>query len=228
MRRVSLLMVLAVAAFMSLGTTGAMAAGKAGGKPAGCKQGKGDKCKPKPKPKPKHKDCGYGKDISGKCKPKPPECQYGTDKDGKCNPKPPECQYGKDDDGNCKQPPIVLPPPKEGPCSQADLVLLEDLLKGTGALACVYLGDNAPNASGDKDCPDALLALPLDNLIGACVYLPPADVGPTETSSTTSSETSSATSSETSAALAEANADSGPVGLLGLLSQLTGLFGPGK
>jgi hypothetical protein len=208
MRKVSLLMVLAVAAFMSLGATGAMAAGKAGAKPAGCKYGKGNgKCKPKPK------DCKYGKDISGKCNPKPPDCEYGTDKAGNCNPKPPI---------------IVVPSPKEGPCSLADLVLLEDLLKGTGALACVYLGDNAPNASGDKDCPDALLALPLDNLIGACVYLPPADVGPTETSSTTSSETSSATSSETSAALAEANADSGPVGLLGLLSQLTGLFGPGK
>jgi hypothetical protein len=156
MRKVSLLMVLAVAAFLSLGTTGAMAAGKAGGKPAGCTPAKGDKCKPKPKPK----DCKYGKDISGNCKPKPPECPYGRDKDGNCNPRPP----------------IVVPPPKEGPCSKADLVLLEDLLKGTGALACVYLGDNAPNASADLDCPDALLALPLDNLLGACVYLPPADV----------------------------------------------------
>jgi hypothetical protein len=157
MRKVSLLMVLAVAAFMSLGATGAMAAGKAGGKPAGCKYGKGKdgKCKPKPK------DCKYGKDISGKCNPKPPECEYGTDKAGNCNPNPPI---------------IVVPGPKEGPCSLADLVLLEDLLKGTGALACVYLGDNAPNASADLDCPDALLALPLDNLIGACVYLPPADV----------------------------------------------------
>jgi hypothetical protein len=156
MRKVSLLMVLAVAAFLSLGTTGAMAAGKAGGKPAGCKYGKGKdgKCKPKPK------DCKYGKDISGTCKPKPPECPYGTDKDGNCNPKPP----------------IVVPGPRTGPCSLADLVLLEDLLKGTGALACVYLGDNAPNASADLDCPDALLALPLDNLLGACVYLPPADV----------------------------------------------------
>jgi hypothetical protein len=155
MRKVSLLMVLAVAAFMSLGATGAMAAGKAGAKPAGCKPGKDGKCKSKPK------DCKYGKDISGKCKPKPPECEYGSDKDGKCNPKPPV---------------IIVPGPKEGPCSKADLVLLEDLLKGTGALACLYLGDNAPNATADLDCPDALLALPIDNLVGACVYLPPADV----------------------------------------------------
>jgi hypothetical protein len=154
MRKVSLLMVLAVAAFMSLGATGAMAGGKVGGKPAGCKysKGKDGKCKPK--------DCKYGKDISGKCKPKPPECQYGTDKNGNCNPPPI----------------VVVPGPTQGPCSLADLVLLEDLLKGTGALACVYLGDNAPNASADLDCPDALLALPIDNLVGACVYLPPADV----------------------------------------------------
>jgi hypothetical protein len=209
MRRVSLLMVLAVAAFMSLGTTGAMAGGKAGNKPAGCKQGKGDaaKCKGKPKPKPK-------------TKPKPKDCQYGA-KDGQCNPKPPECQYGSPDkDGNCPpKPPIVVPPPKEGPCSKADLVLLEDLLKGTGALACVYLGDNAPNASADADCPDALLALPLDNLIGACVYLPPADVESTATSSA---------AAEAAPALAEANADSGAGGLQGLLSQLTGLLKLGQ
>ena len=218
MRRVSLLMVLALAAFLSLGTAGAMAAGTAGGKPAGgCKYGKGDagKCKPKPKPKPK--DCKYGKDISGKCKPKPRDCPYGTDKDGKCNPKPPECPYGTDKDGNCNpKPPIVVPPPKGGPCSQADLVLLEDLLKGTGALACVYLGDNAPNASADADCPDALIALPLDNLIGACVYLPPADVA-----EPTTSGASSATS-----ALTGASAGSDEVtGLVqGLLAQLTGLL----
>jgi hypothetical protein len=157
MRKVSLLMVLAVAAFMSLGATGAMAAGKAGAKPTGCKHGKDGKCKPKPKPK----DCKYGNDISGNCKPKPPECEYGSDKDGHCNPTPPI---------------IIVPGPKEGPCSKADLVLLEDLLKGTGALACLYLGDNAPNATADLDCPDALIALPIDNLVGACVYLPPADV----------------------------------------------------
>jgi hypothetical protein len=219
MRRVSLLMVLAVAAFLSLGTTGAMAAGKAGGKLAGgCKYGKGDagKCKPKPKA------CKYGKDISGKCKPKPRDCQYGTDKDGNCNPKPPECPYGTDKDGNCNpKPPVVVPTPKEGPCSQADLVLLEDLLKGTGALVCVYLGDNAPNATADADCPDALLALPLDNLLGACVYLPPADVA-----EPTSSGASSATSALTGATAGSSQtaAATGATGLQGLVSQLTGLL----
>lgn len=148
MRKVSLLMVLAVAAFMSLGTTGALAAGKAGSKPAGCKNGKGG-------------DGKYGLGIGKKCnsKPRDPECPD-ADKDGTCDPRPP----------------IVVPLPKAGPCSLADLVLLEDLLEGTGALACLYLGDNAPNATADLDCPDALIALPVDNLVGACVYLPPADV----------------------------------------------------
>jgi hypothetical protein len=224
MRRVSLLMVLAVAAFMSLGTTGAMAGGKSGDKPAGCKYGssKDGKCKPKPK------GCKYGKDNSGKCKPKPRDCQYGSDKDGTCNPKPPECRYGSDKDGNCKpKPPVVVEPPKEGPCSQADLVLLEDLLKGTGALACVYLGDNAPNATADGDCPDALLALPIDNLIGACVYLPPADVEPTATSTGASSATSTASSA--TSAVTGATADSAANGLVqGLVSQLTGLLKLGQ
>jgi hypothetical protein len=199
MRRVSLLMILAVAAFMSLGTAGAMATGKAGGKPSGCKYGaKGKKCKPKPR-KPRE-DCEYGKDISGKCKPKPPECQYGSDKDGNCNP-----------------PPVVVPTPESGPCSQADLVLLEDLLKGTGALACVYLGDNAPNASADKDCPDALLALPIDNLLGACVYLPPADVTPA--ASTGSEPTPTQVS-----AIDGATGATGGDGLEGLVSTLLGLL----
>ncbi len=97
--------------------------------------------------------------------------------DGKCKPKPVECPYGKDDYGNCKPPPVVVPPPEKGPCTKADLVLLEDLLKGTGALLCLYVGDNAPNATDEKDCGGALLALPVDSLIGACLFLPPADVG---------------------------------------------------
>ena len=77
----------------------------------------------------------------------------------------------------CQTKPCV-PPPKDGPCAKADLVLLEDLIAGTGALVCLYLGDNAPNASSKPggDCPDATLALPIDNLLGACLYLPPADV----------------------------------------------------
>jgi len=69
-------------------------------------------------------------------------------------------------------------------------VLLEDLLKGTGGLVCLYLGDNAPNADGDKDCPDALLALPLDNLLGACVFLPPVDVNRGASDDVTSSPVS--------------------------------------
>jgi hypothetical protein len=199
-------MVLAMAAFMSLGTTGAMAAGKAGGKPTGCKHGKGKegKCKPKPKPR----DCDYGKDISGKCKPKPPECPYGMDKDGKCLPKPP----------------IIVEPPKEGACSEADLVLLEDLLKGTGGLLCVYLGDNAPNATADADCPDALIALPIDNLLGACVFLPPVDIAdesPEATPDSSSSSSSTAASTSNVKAVEEAT---GTNSLQGVFSLLTGLL----
>lgn len=58
-------------------------------------------------------------------------------------------------------------------------MLLEDLIAGTGALVCLFVGDDAPNAS-DKpggNCPEATLELPIDNLLGACLYLPPADVG---------------------------------------------------
>jgi hypothetical protein len=172
MRRI-LLMVFALAMFMGLATTGAMAADKSGhGKE--CKYGKYSlgTCKPKPP-----KDCKYGTYGSGKCKPKPPEeCKYGVTVDHQCMPKPDECPYGKDDQGECK-PPVVVPPPANGPCAKADLVLLEDLLKGTGALLCVYLGDNSPNASNEKDCEGALIALPLDNLLGACLFLPPVDVG---------------------------------------------------
>ena len=219
MRR-TLLMVMAIAMFMSFGTAAALAGGEASGsKPGGCKYGKNSKGKCKPKPP----ECPYGKEKGGKCKPKPPECPYGKDKDGNCSPKPPECRYGKDDDGNCKPPPIVVPTPETGPCSKADLVLLEDLLKGTGALLCVYLGDNSPNASTQYDCPDALLALPVDNLIGACLFLPPAEV---ERSATTTSEASSSPA----AALGEAAEDAGlkeeshGAGLQGLLSTLTGLL----
>ena len=200
MRRISLLMVLAVAAFMSLGATGAMAAGKAGTKPTGCKYGKTKSkgCKPKPAPKPR--DCKYGTDPKGNCKPEPPQCPYGTDKDGKCLPKPP----------------IVVPPPEGGPCSVADLVLLEDLLRGTGALLCVYLGDNAPNATADIDCPDAVLALPVDNLVGACLYLPPAEVTPT-----VAEEGAPATPAQVKAINAETTSVGG---LNGLVSTLTGLL----
>lgn len=199
MRKV-LLMVLALAMFMALGSTTALAGSGSkssanekrcnnpggGNSKHGCKpcpkgqERHGSKCRPKPcragyerhgskcKPKP----CRAGYERHGKhCKPKPcPEGQV-RDRDGKCKPKPVEC---KDDeinvDGKC------VPRPKDGPCSKADLVLLEDLIAGTGGLLCLYLGENAPNADKAKDCPDATLALPIDSLLGACLYLPPAQV----------------------------------------------------
>jgi hypothetical protein len=176
MRRV-LLMVMAITAFMCVGTAGAFAGDTPPGKPGDCK---GKKCPP-PKP------CKYGKSKKdGKCLPKP--CPSGTSRgdDGKCTPPPPECPWTKDDKGHCK-PPVVVHPPQSGPCSQADLVLLEDLLKGTGGLLCLYLGDNADQADKAKDCPDALLALPIDPLIGACLFLPPAEVDRGSSSSSESS-----------------------------------------
>jgi hypothetical protein len=176
MRRI-LLMVFALAMFMGLTTTGAMASAKKSdkGKPHSCTYGKtkSGKCKPKPGPE----ECEHGVTADHQCMPKPEDCKYGMTTDGKCKPKPPECPYGSDDHGMCKPPPVVYPPPAAGPCAKADLVLLEDLLKGTGGLACLYLGDNAPNAMDGADCSGALLALPLDHLLGVCLFLPPADVG---------------------------------------------------
>lgn len=199
MRRV-LLMVMAIAMFMSLGTAAAMAGGEPGGKPG---------------------DCKYGRSSKGNyCKPK--RCPYGKDSTGTCKPRPRDCPYGKDDHGDCNLPPIVVQPPEAGPCSQADLVLLEDLLKGTGGLLCVYLGDNSPNATTESDCPDALLALPVDNLIGACLFLPPVDVDRSMAASTTSSSPASALSE--AAEDAGLKEDTRGAGLRGLLSTLTGLL----
>ncbi len=233
MRRV-LLMVFALAMFMGVGTAGATAADKGddgkgkkeckyGAWPSGMckakpkcdKSGHGNTCKPKedcdksgPGGNCKPEECRYGTKADGTCKPKPQECKYGMNADGTCKPKPPDCPYGKDDDGKCKPPPVVVPPPAAGPCAKADLVLLEDLLKGTGALLCLYVGENAQNATDAKDCGGALLALPVDSLIGACLFLPPADVG--------------GTPSNSAAAGGTPLTKGGP--LDGLLSMVTGLF----
>ncbi|MEA2157379.1 MAG: hypothetical protein QOE11_3519, partial [Solirubrobacteraceae bacterium] len=135
-------------------------------KPEPCdKSGKGNDCKPEPCDK-----SGKGND----CKPEP------CDKSGKgenCPPPPPVCEPPKMVvNGVCMVP---VPPPAAGPCAKADLVLLRDLIKGTGpldSLVCVFLGDNAVNASKDTggDCPGALLALPVNPLIGVCLLVPPA------------------------------------------------------
>ena len=185
MRRV-LFTVLALVVFMGIGTAGASASAK--GSPAkgsGCDNSRASKSGSSDCAKPKR--CKTGLLKKGKCAskpapkptPKPRPCKEDeyAGKDGTCHPKPPlPAPCGKDEiyiDGHC------VPRPTSGPCAKADLVLLEDLLKGTGALACVYLFENAPNADDGPggDCPDALLALPIDSLLGACVYLPPADVG---------------------------------------------------
>ncbi|MDQ3849988.1 MAG: hypothetical protein M3296_05165 [Actinomycetota bacterium] len=178
-------MVFAVAAFMSLGATSALATGTGGsggnGKPSGC-SGPGNSTNHR-------QDCNHPKKCRkgevrrhGKCVPKPKKCAQGEEKvRGKCVPKCKDDEV-RDRSGHCQPKPAPCennpcqPPPKDGPCANADLVLLEDLFRGTGALVCLYLGDNAPNATQERDCPDSLIALPVDNLVGACVYLPPADV----------------------------------------------------
>ena len=53
------------------------------------------------------------------------------------------------------------------------------LLSADAKILCVYFGDNAPNAATGMDCPHALLALPLDSLVGGCLFLPPAGAGDT-------------------------------------------------
>ena len=225
MRRI-LLMVVALAMFMGLATTGAMAsAKKSDDKGKQCKYGmtQSGKCKAKPK------ECKYGTTQSGKCKPKPKdpdECEHGVTADHQCMPDPdecehgmtmdghckPECPFGEEEHGMCKPPPVVEPPPAAGPCAKSDLVLLEALLKGTGGLVCLYLGDNSPNATAADggDCPGALLALPLDHLVGVCLYLPPADVGGAPTPAVGGLSAGTPLSA------------GGPLG--GLINQLTGLL----
>ena len=210
MRKV-LLMMFAIGMFMALGSSSAMAGTSSGDKPCS-KSGKGSsKCKPKPKPcpagqerdakgacKPKPCPAGQERDAKGACKPKP--CPAGQERDakGECKPKPCPAGQERDAKGECKPKPCkpteinkngtCVPRPADGPCSKADLVLLEDLLKGTGGLLCVYLGNNAPNADETKNCPKATLALPIDHLVGACLYLPPVDIksdsGPSGTTPT--------------------------------------------
>jgi hypothetical protein len=207
MRKV-LLMVFACVMLMGLGTTVASAeSGKTcdkSGKGNTCKpkpkcdkSGKGNKCKPKPdcdksgkgnkcKPKPDCDKSGKGND----CKPEPPCDKSGhgndcnpepCDKSGKgddCKPEPPKCEPPKVlVHGECMTP---VPPPAAGPCAKADLVLLRDLIKGTGpldSLVCLFLGENSVNASKDAggDCPGALIALPINPVIGVCLLVPPAE-----------------------------------------------------
>lgn len=203
MRRV-LVLFFAMAAFMAVGATGALAAGGGGDKKPGCdNSGPGNNndkpgCRRDDKrcdnsgpgnshDKPgcrKPRDCKYGVGKDKKCKPKP--CPGGEKRDahGKCPPPKPEpCPGGgmRDAHGNCPPPNPCTgahPPPSCKPpvnnCARADVVLLKDLLGPSGPaprLVCLYFGENAANATKDKDCPDADLAVPLAPLVGACVFL---------------------------------------------------------
>jgi hypothetical protein len=218
-----LLMVFALATIMGLATTGAMAQSDSGPKKKKCTYGmtKSGICKPKPKDckygmtkgscNPKPEECKYGVTSDHQCMPKPDDCKYGMNPDHTCKPNPRDCEFGKDDHDQCKPPPVVVPPPDHGVCAKADLVLLEALIKGSGALLCLYLGDNAENASADKDCSGALLALPVQPLVGACLFLPPADVGDASSPDVTSKSTGTPLKTA-----------GGP--LDSLVSTLTGLF----
>jgi hypothetical protein len=101
--------------------------------------------------------------------PPPDTCHDGKDNDydGKTDMADEECQNPNDGDenGDDKAP--------AGNCAKADLVLLTEDVK----ILCLYFGQNGENATTSKDCPDALLALPLPPLGGGCLFLPPADSG---------------------------------------------------
>jgi hypothetical protein len=141
-----------------LGTAlGAPSCGKP--KPGGGGGG-GNTCPPdSPNPGGTPPNCGHPPDT----------CHDGkdNDKDGKTDGEDEECKPGGDgdEDGSDNAP--------EGNCAVADLVLLTEDAK----IVCLYFAENAPNASTEEDCPDALIALPVDNLVGACVFLPPEGSG---------------------------------------------------
>ena len=90
-----------------------------------------------------------------------------NDNDGKTDGADEECKPGGDgdEDGSDNAP--------AGNCSLADLVLLTEDAK----IVCLYLGENAENATKEGDCPDALIALPVSPVVGACVFLPPEGSG---------------------------------------------------
>ena len=112
--------------------------------------------------------CGNPKPGGGGGNPPVDTCHDGkdNDKDGKTDGEDEECKPGGDgdEDGSDNAP--------AGNCSLADLVLLED-----AKIVCLYLGENAENATTEADCPDALIALPVSPVVGACVFLPPEGSG---------------------------------------------------
>ena len=147
------LVALATSLFMALGAGSALATGGGGGG-----KGSGKPCPPaspggQEKPPDSAPNCGKGKG-GGK-----PGNGGGNPGDG-CKPKKPNCPP-KDD---CKKDPKKCLPADN--CENADLVVFRN-----ARIICVYLGDKAPLV--EQECEDALIALPVDNLVGVCVFLPP-------------------------------------------------------
>lgn len=156
-------MVFTIALFMTLGTGSALATG--GG---GDGKGSGKPCPPaspggQENPPDSAPNCGNGNGGNGGGKD---TCEDGkaNDKDGSKDDKDSECQDPRDGDenGSDKAP--------EGNCQRADLVLLTEDAK----IVCLFFGENAQFATQTADCRDALIALPVDDVLGACVFLPPA------------------------------------------------------
>jgi hypothetical protein len=134
-----------------------------------CRGDDGNACPPTSKNPGGHPpNCGH---------PPKDTCHDGKDNDydGKTDMADEECQNPNDGDENGDD------NAPAGNCAKADLVLLTEDVK----ILCLYFGDNAMNATTAKDCPDALLALPVDSLVGACLFLPPADSGQSQSQSTT-------------------------------------------
>ncbi len=146
-------------------------------------------CDPPNCPPKERGDDESGKDGKPGCKPKKPKCP-GNGNGGGGKPKcpgngnggkpncpgngggKPKCPGDGNGGGGCKP---KCPPakPPAGNCQDADLVLLTEDAK----ILCLFLGENAPLADKAKQCPDALIPLPVDELIGVCLFLPPADNG---------------------------------------------------
>lgn len=160
-----LMMAFAITVFMALGAGSASAASGGG-------QGSGKPCPPA-------SPVGQLNDLLGQDNGAPNCGNGGGGNNGggnggghKCPPNspnpggtPPNCGNGGGGGGGGNPPPE---PPADN-CSLADLVLLTEDAK----IVCLYLGENAENASTSKDCPDALIALPVSPVVGACVFLPP-------------------------------------------------------
>ena len=168
---------LATSLFMALGASSAFAAGNGGG------DGKGNACPPNSKnPNGTPPNCGNGNGGNGGnnggnngCKDKNKNDNKNCPPNNGCKNKPncppdDDCEQKKNcpPDDDCDKKPDDCEPP-EGNCTQADLVIFDP-----AKILCLYFGEKAPLADKEEDWPDALISVPIDELIGACVFLPPA------------------------------------------------------